>query len=122
MTKMLHEYPERIAMLERVVLRQAIEIAGQKRGLQPGAAADVAERIRDAYLVHMDTGEVLSRSGESIDDCLQRLSREQSSKHLFGANETASHPEGTLPPAQLDKMSPMQRLQYANELALRKSK
>ena len=56
MTKMLHEYPERITMLERLVLRQAIEIAGHKHNLQPGAAADVAERIAAAYYPHIDTG------------------------------------------------------------------
>lgn len=109
-----YTYPEQIEMLHRVVFRQAIELAGQKHGLQPGAATDVAERIRDAYLVHMDTGDVLSRSGESIDDCLARLSREQSSKHLF-ATAAPSDTSGTLSLTELAKMSPEARLRYANE-------
>lgn len=119
MSRMNTNYPDQIAELNREIIRLNVVLRGRQYGLQPGAENDVIARLMDAYYVEPDRASVLSHSGENLDDALQRLSKSSDSKHLFGVKD-ASKESDTLAPAQLATMSPLERMQWANERAMRK--
>lgn len=110
--KMNINYPDQIAALHREVLRLNIALHGKKHGLHDGAEIDVLDRVHAEYTVDPDRAVPVSRTGQPLEHRIEELAKDHRTRHLFGQKE--EKPADTLSAAELAKMSPMQRLEYAN--------
>lgn len=106
---------DRITALEDQVLRLTIKSCGVKHRLHDGAEADIAQRMRAVFYFD-ETGQLRSRAGETAADYVARLAYTDNTKYLFAQNEPP-RTAGALSETELSKMTPMQKLVYANAIA-----
>jgi hypothetical protein len=121
-------YEKKIAAMTRAVVRADVKNAEKAVNLRPSAIEDTVERLMQTAAVDDDgrliykIGTTILRGGDQGLDPITTLERLQelrtSAPHLFG--EAASAGNQGLSQAEIDKLSPEDKIALANELARHK--